>query len=81
MDELKQTFIKNLKRIHAASGLKQRFLAEQLTTHENTVRFWFSGRNFPSTENIVKLASLYGVHWLEFFIPEESEDSPDSPLP
>jgi transcriptional regulator with XRE-family HTH domain len=70
MDSVRICFIKNLRRIHDSSDFSRDHVAHELQIDRVTFQYWISGKYFPSTQNIEKLAEIYGVEWLEFFMPE-----------
>lgn len=51
----------NLRKAREAAGLSQKQVAVDLSISNPTVSEWESGRKFPSTSNLIKLAQLYGV--------------------
>ena len=72
---LKKTFIRNMKRIRALSGLSQLKLAELCDVSGNYIGIIESGRRFPSVEMIEKLAQVLKVQPYLFFFDGQTEKS------
>lgn len=73
MNIIRKTFSTNIKRIHEESGFKQIHVCRKLGISKQAAYDWITCKVMPQPEWIVKLADLYGVDWLEFFMPIEDD--------
>jgi len=51
----------NFREAREAAGISQKFVAYSLGVKPPNVSRWESGVTFPTVENLIKLANLYGV--------------------
>lgn len=67
-----------LRQLRENYGLVQQDVADHFETKRNVVSQWESGAREPSLENILKLATFYGVtvDWL-LGVPNADKDAPD----
>lgn len=65
--------IKNCRR---KSGLTQEQVAEAMGVSRQAVTKWENGQSAPSTENLFKLASLFGTT-VDLLLPEQENRQPD----
>lgn len=49
----------NIKSYRLKAGLTQTELAKQMNVHQTAVAQWETGRTAPSTEKLIRLASLF----------------------
>lgn len=65
--------IKNCRR---KSGLTQEQVADEMGVSRQAVTKWENGQSAPSTENLFKLASLFGTT-VDLLLPEQENRQPD----
>lgn len=67
-----------LRQLRESYGLVQQDVADQFGTNRNVASQWESGAREPSLENILKLATYFGVtvDWL-LSVPNADKDAPD----
>ena len=61
MQEPKQLFAENLKRLRKEVGMTQRELAEKIGYSEKAVSKWEAAPCLPSVETMMKIAELLGL--------------------
>ena len=71
--DLKQVFIKNLKKFRKQQELSQVKLAELCGTTQNYIAEIETGRRFPSLKLIEKVGQILDVEPYRFFIDEAQE--------
>ena len=64
-------FCKKLSELRKKSGLSQEKLAEVVGVSRQAVTKWESGKSNPDTENLVRLAEIFGVSIDELCTGEE----------
>ena len=80
---------KRLVQLRKAHGLSQEELAERLNVSRQAVSKWERAESSPDTDNLIALASLYGVTLDEVVhgpgsaapAPEDEPIDPENPLP
>jgi transcriptional regulator with XRE-family HTH domain len=78
--ELKQVFIKNLKKFRKTRGFSQMKLAELCDTAPSYIGEIEIGRRFPSLKLIEKIGRILEVEPYRFFIDEKKESNLDDTI-
>ena len=50
-----------IERFRKSRGITVKELASNIYVHESAVRNWEKGRRIPSSEEIIRIAQIYGV--------------------
>jgi transcriptional regulator with XRE-family HTH domain len=69
---IRQIFIRNLRRVRRGAGFSQMKLAEKCDTSTNYLGCIESGLKFPSIHMIEKLAKALNVQPYQLFLPEQN---------
>jgi transcriptional regulator with XRE-family HTH domain len=72
MDNIRETFAKNLKENRRKSGLTQAQLAEKAEVSTHYIALIELARNIPKVETIAKLANALNIEIYELFIVPHS---------
>jgi len=72
--DLKQVFIRNLRKFRNSKGFSQMKMAELCETTTNYIGEIEIGRRFPSIKLIEKIAQVLNVEPYRFFIDESTEN-------
>lgn len=70
---MNKSFSERLAGMRRDSGISQRELAKRLSISNRAVSKWENGLSYPSTENIIKLAEIFGVS-VDYFFETQSND-------
>ena len=62
------------------AGLSQEALARRMDVSRQAVTKWESGQSAPSTENLFRLAELFGTT-VDLLLPSEGADAPAAEAP
>ena len=62
------------------AGLSQEALARRMDVSRQAVTKWESGQSAPSTENLFRLAELFGTP-VDLLLPSEEADAPAAEAP
>jgi transcriptional regulator with XRE-family HTH domain len=71
--DLKQVFIRNLRKFRNAKGFSQMKLAELCDTEQNYIAEIEVGRRFPSLKLVEKIGKALNIEPYRFFIDETQE--------
>jgi transcriptional regulator with XRE-family HTH domain len=74
--KLKQIFIRNLKDFRKKEGFSQMKLAEHCNTSPSYIGEIETGRKFPSTEMIEKIARVLRIEPYHLFVNRTENDEP-----
>ena len=69
------TLGEKIKRLRMESSLSQEILAEMVGVSRQAVTKWENNISYPSTENMIKLAEIFGVSMEELICRDENSDS------
>ena len=78
-DEIRATFMRNLRNLSDRAVLSQTDIAKQLGVSSSTVSDWFNGHKIPRMDKIQQLADLFGCELSDLLEdkPEPSFLDPD----
>lgn len=79
MGELRQTFIRNLKRYRKEQGFRQLDLALAIGKSSNYINSVENGKYFPSPEIIEQIADTLGLEPIRLFDSASEKDGAISP--
>ena len=74
------TLGQRIKEHRRRAGLSQEALARRMDVSRQAVTKWESGQSAPSTENLFRLAELFGTT-VDLLLPSEGADAPAAEAP
>ena len=74
------TLGQRIKEHRRRAGLSQEALARRMDVSRQAVTKWESGQSAPSTENLFRLAELFGTT-VDLLLPSEEADAPAAEAP
>lgn len=72
-DEIRATFVKNLKRIMYNRGKRQADLVNDLHLSSSTVSEWLTGKKYPRVDKIQMLADYLGCTMADFIGEQKAQ--------